>query len=183
MRFIVLIILIVGSFVAGARATMIPRVSVEQLVDQSDSIVTGRVIRSWTGWDPAHQYIWTHTEIQVSSVTKGPAGSTMVVSEPGGQLDGRALRVDGAVQYSPGEQVLLFVANTPNGYQRTVGWGQGKFLITPDNRIHATASAAEFVDRRGLAQNGTSARGLDGALLSDARARVTAQLHRKAAGQ
>ncbi len=155
---------------------MIPRISMEQLISESDHIVTGKVVRSWTGWDPAHQYIWTHTEIQVTSVTKGQAIPTLVVSEPGGQLDGRALRVESAVRYAPGEQVLLFVANTPVGFKRTVGWGQGKYLITPDNRVHATAAAADFVERRGPRQSGTSLRTLDGAPLSDVRARVTTQM-------
>ncbi len=165
------------SFVPSAQATMIPQISLERMVGKSESIVTGEVVRSWAAWDPAHQYIWTHTEIRVSSVTKGPAMSTLVVSEPGGIVDGRGLRVEGAVRYTPGEQVLLFVADTPIGFKRTVGWSQGKYLVTPDNRIHSTSSAVEFVPRAS-APSETSVRVLDGASLSEFRARVGALIPR-----
>ena len=60
-------------FLGGSllHATLVPRMSVEQMIDDSELIVHGTVLRSWSGWDRARQFIWTHYELQVSDTMKG----------------------------------------------------------------------------------------------------------------
>ena len=45
--------------VAG-QAAVVPSLSLEELIDQSQVIVQGRITRSWCAWDTGHKYIWTH---------------------------------------------------------------------------------------------------------------------------
>ena len=47
------------------RATLVPRMSLDEMVDLSACVVEAKVGRSWPAWDPAHQFIWTHYELEV----------------------------------------------------------------------------------------------------------------------
>ncbi|MBI3696147.1 MAG: hypothetical protein HY238_15080, partial [Acidobacteria bacterium] len=55
---------------ATAPATMVPRFTLEQIVERSERIVDGRCLRSWSAWDAGHQFIWTHYEIQIAEPLK-----------------------------------------------------------------------------------------------------------------
>ena len=110
-------------------AAVVPRYSFEQLVDTSERVVEGRVVRSWVAWDRARQFIWTHYEIAVFDTVKGAPSPTIVVSEPGGTLDGHTLVIPGVPQYAKGEEVVLFLHRTPIGYLRTNGYEQGRHSV------------------------------------------------------
>ena len=104
-----------------------PRLSLEQLAAQSDAIVSGRIVRHWAAMDSENRFIWTHYEISVRDTLKGGHHSTIVISEPGGMLNGIFLQVSGATRYADGEDVAAFLYRTPIGYMRTTNYGQGKF--------------------------------------------------------
>lgn len=127
--------------VAACVASSFPQLSLPELVSKSETIVSGTVVRSWTGWDVEHRFIWTHTEIQVGGTLKGKAQTLIQVSEPGGTADGITMKVLGAAGFVSGEQVRLFLYKTPLGYMRTVGYGQGKFTVSNDGRVHANRAA------------------------------------------
>ena len=118
--------------VFACRATIVPRLSLEEIVARSETIVSGQVTRVWTAWDSPHRFIWTHTEILVSNVAKGNRMEKLVVSEPGGVVDGLGMQIAGTPGYTPGEQVMLFLERMPNGYLRTAGMGQGS---SPSRRM------------------------------------------------
>ena len=111
-------------------ATLVPRMSVEQMIDDSELIVHGTVLRSWSDWDRARQFIWTHYELQVSDMIKGLPSVKLVVSEPGGIIGETAMQIAGAPRYEVGDEVVLFLNRTPIGYLRSCGWGQGKFGVS-----------------------------------------------------
>src|SRR5579884_811424 len=82
----VAVLCIVAGAVHAAAAVM-PRLSLEDLVARSEIIAQARVGNSWSAWDANHKYIWTHYQMQVTDAIRGSA-QTVVVSEPGGTLDG-----------------------------------------------------------------------------------------------
>lgn len=98
----------------------------------SEYIVEGTVLRSWTAWDAPHQFIWTHYELSVTEWLKAPVAShrTIVVSEPGGTVDGITMRAEDATPYTAGEKVVALAWRTPEGFLRAAGSGQGKFTVT-----------------------------------------------------
>ena len=118
-------------FLGGSllHATLVPRMSVEQMIDDSELIVHGTVLRSWSGWDRARQFIWTHYELQVSDTMKGLPSVKLVVSEPGGIVGETGMQIAVAPRYEVGEEVVLFLSRTPIGHLRSCGWGQGKFGV------------------------------------------------------
>src|SRR5260370_22892948 len=76
-------------------ATLISRVSFEVLTDSSELVVSGRIVRSWSAWDAEHKYIWTHYQLTTSAALKGSPGSMVEFAEPGGEVDGRVMVIDG----------------------------------------------------------------------------------------
>ncbi len=133
-------VLLAGCFAAGA--TTLPRLTFEQLADSSEIVAAGRVVRTWTAWDPEHKYIWTHYLLSVTDTAKGPHSAAVEFAEPGGALDGMSLTVAGAAGYRVGEDVAVFLSRMPNGYLRTAGWTQGKLSIDKAGRLHASGAAA-----------------------------------------
>lgn len=152
--------------------TSITRISLEEAVNQSEMIVTGDVLRTWSAWDSQHRFIWTHTEIAVRDRWKGTSGVTVTVSEPGGFADGSGQAIAGMVRYVPGEHVVAFLYRTPHGYIRTVGLAQGKFLVDIKGLVHVTASEAQIVPVPGAASAGSPIRELDTLPVSAMRDRI-----------
>jgi hypothetical protein len=108
--------------------TLVPRLSFEELVGQSEAVVHGRVASIWVAWDAERQNIWTHYEIVPEEALKGNPGRTLDIQEPGGELDGVRMEIIGAPHYELGEEVVVFASRTPGGL-RTCGWGQGRFVV------------------------------------------------------
>src|SRR5215212_2782640 len=103
----------------AASAAVVPTLTVDELVDRSEIIVHGRIARSWAAWDGAHKYIWTHHEVEIIDPIAGAGYAPVVVSEPGGKLDGIEMRFSGTVSYAVGEEAVVFLYRTPIGYYRS----------------------------------------------------------------
>ena len=135
------------AFLAGAlaHATLVPRMTLEQAVDDSELIVQGTVVRTWSAWGDKRQFIWTHYELKVSDALKGLATRNIVISEPGGTVGDTGMQIAGAPRYSVGEEVVLFATRTPIGYLRTAGLGSGEICgrglqrLGPSGRPHFRA--------------------------------------------
>jgi hypothetical protein len=152
------------------------------MVDRSDLIVTGQVTRTWTAWDDQRQYIWTHNEIAAHTVDKGSPIQKVVVSEPGGVVDGVGMRVAGMPNYAQGEEVMLFLERMPNGYLRTLGLGQGKLRVAVDGRVHLTQTGADLIRIRG-ARPGTALESLEALPASQVRQLVTRLVQQRQSGR
>jgi hypothetical protein len=151
-------------------AAIFPNFTMEDLSTQSAVIAQGNVVRSWTAWDAAHKYIWTHYEIALSDVIRGSRVSSMIVSEPGGSLDGIHQQFSNALEYTPGETAVFFLYQTPIGYWRAVGGPQGKFLVETGGRVRLSAQTEIFDSTRRTA--GVSVQSLAGLSLADFKNRV-----------
>ena len=124
------LLVLAALFSSPSGATLVPTMTLEDLASQSQSVVHGKVMRTWSAWDNNQQVIWTHYEVAVSDSLKGPAQSKLVVSEPGGTVGETSMLIAGTPVYEVGEEIVLFTEATPIGYARTCGWGQGKFRVS-----------------------------------------------------
>ncbi|MCW5980317.1 MAG: hypothetical protein KIT09_19690 [Bryobacteraceae bacterium] len=116
-------------FASAAHGTIVPRLPFDKLVDNSEVVVHGRIVSSWSAWDPGGRYIWTHHRLLVDDALKASGPREIVVSEPGGVIGNVGMRIAGAVPFAPGEEVVVFLYRTPVGYLRTTGWCQGKYSV------------------------------------------------------
>ena len=176
--------LCLAALIQTVHATTLQRLSFEELTDNSDMIVTGKVTRSWSAWDAGHHYIWTHYSLEVSSAQKGLQTATVEVSEPGGVAGGMGMMIAGSVGYKVGDDVLVFLQTMPNGMVRTAGWGQGKYTVDAGGRLHAEVATrgVEYVHLKSSA-GVTPVATLDGLTLREAGALVTARLRTTKTGK
>lgn len=154
----------------AAQAALVPALSLEALIDQSEIVVHGHVSASWPAWDGKHKYIWTHYRVEVLDPIRGNPGTSLVVSEPGGSLDGEMMTISGAVDYAVGEEAIVFLYRTPIGYLRATGSGQGKYTVTREMRVRANLKGLELL--KGEAWRGVPLSTLDGLSVAGFKARV-----------
>ncbi len=162
-------LLLAGSLFWIPGRAMVPRYSLEDLVQQSNLIVQGTVMRHWTAWDPSHKYIWTHYQVVVTDAIRGfPA--PVVVSEPEGSLEGVTQGGSDTVRYRDGERVLLFLFRTPIGYLRSTGGPQGKFKVSADGGAQPEAGA--IMEPKGERRRGTLLESLRGMPLEELKRQI-----------
>jgi hypothetical protein len=152
--------------VIAAAAAVVPRFSLEELVSRSEIIAQAQVVSSRPAWDAQHKYIWTHYQMVVTDAIRGTSRS-IVVSEPGGSLDGVAQAFSGMNAWTPGENVVLFLHHVPNGYLRVTGGAQGSAPISSEGRVQLNASG---VMQR--TSHGADLRHLSGMRLDEFKARL-----------
>jgi len=130
----VLAVLVAAFFIPLASATTIVMPTDEQLVAKSPDIVEGTVLSSV----PVQigNRIWTETQVAVSRTIKGDAAGTITIREIGGQIGVNVTRIFGAPEYTPGENVLLFLTPSPRGDFQTTDLFVGKF--TADQMLDGT---------------------------------------------
>jgi hypothetical protein len=78
-------------------------------------------------------------------MVKGTSSQNFVVSEAGGSKDGMTMAAPGTVEYTDGEEIVVFLHSTPLGYWRTFGYGQGKFTIHGGKVFNAESRATLIV--------------------------------------
>ncbi len=136
----VLIVLIaVASAVTGARATQVAYMTHRQLGDGSQLVVRGEVVDVRSYWNEKKTKIFTSARVAVEEKYKGSAGGTIDVVQLGGVVGNVKVTVQGALAWTQGEEVILFlepldtVSAGPAEYQVS-GFSQGKFNVMRDAR-------------------------------------------------
>ncbi|MGV3622548.1 MAG: hypothetical protein ACO1OB_17145 [Archangium sp.] len=129
-------------------ATVIVHETFEQMTQHAPLIVRGRVLRNAAGWDDQKRRIWTWTELAVTERLKGAVSGTVLMKQPGGEVDGIGQAVEGTASFKEGEDVIVFLDRAPDekGTFRVYGMSAGKIFIT---RIDGKPVAAR--DTSGLA--------------------------------
>jgi len=131
---------------APAHATVLERLSTEELARRADAVVRGVVIDSGVelAVEDAQPTPYTVTHIQVASWLKGQSverSEVIVLRERGGAWRGGGLWIEGTPRYRRGEEVVTFLRRT-GAHFATLGMAQGKFEI-----VAATARGGVRVRR------------------------------------
>ncbi len=152
-RFFVLSLLVVlGS--EPASATLVLQRTTQQLGSDSDVVVQGTVEAVQPFWNAEGTRILTAIDIRVETAHKGAPAQTIRVVQMGGTLDGMRMTVAGALQWTPGEEILVFLESSQDSY-RVAGFTQGKFSLERDpatRELYATRElpeGAKLLDRPG----------------------------------
>lgn len=113
-----------------ARATTLEKLTLDEMIARSTSIVRGKVIES--GGEIFSGMVFTRYRVQISEVWKpgiGIAGSQVDVFVPGG-IAGRVRQtVPGAPALDPGTDYVLFLWQGRSGRSQVIGLSQGLFTV------------------------------------------------------
>ena len=129
-----LVAVILGASGQLCHGTLIP-LSFEGLTQKSKHVVTGKVIRLRSyreRLENVGELIVTDVTIAVKSQLKGSfTQKELTLQVPGGTVGKTREIWPEAAQFSPGEQVLVFVRQV-KGKLMITGWQQGKYRLSTD---------------------------------------------------
>ena len=108
--------------------------TLEELCQESELIVLGKIIEIESNWIEGKKQIKTEIIIEVKTVYKGNtnSGETIAISKLGGTVNGITMMAVGEPQYQIGTESILFLfedrnpTSTVNGL-KLMGFAQGKF--------------------------------------------------------
>jgi hypothetical protein len=129
----------VAAVVAGAWATQVVYMTHRQLGDGARLVVRGEVVDVRSYWNEKKTKIFTSARVAVDETYKGSGNGTIDVVQLGGVVGNVKVTVHGALAWTPGEEVILFLepletqSAGPERYQVS-GFSQGKFNVTRDVR-------------------------------------------------
>jgi hypothetical protein len=125
--------LFVVCFAAGVvLATQVEYQSPQQMGTQSALVVRGKVQSTQSYWNASRTKIFTRTQIAVDETYKGPHQGVIDIVQIGGTVDNVKVTVQGALQWEPGEEVLLFAEPYDASSFQVSGFSQGKFEVERD---------------------------------------------------
>lgn len=131
----VLPFLLLLALAAPARATVVLEVGLDEMSRSSDVIFHGTVTRTdVVALQGQATRLVTDITFSVAEVVKGRAlapDPTFTLRLIGGARNGLELRIPGMPRFTPGDEVLLFLERTDDGFALT-GLSQGRFEVTRD---------------------------------------------------
>ena len=130
-----------------AQATLVQRLTLDEMIQKAQTIVQGRVRSVNTHWSDNGKLILTSYTIDVEDAIKGQPGKTMEITLVGGKIGNLILYAAGMPAFDAGDQTVLFVEKSGAGISTIVGLSQGKFDIR-NGEVANTVSELSFPDGR-----------------------------------
>jgi hypothetical protein len=115
------------------QATQVLYRNPQQLGTESALVVSGKVTQVRSYWNESRTKILTEARVAVDESYKGAAGGSVSVVQLGGVVGHVRMSVHGALSWTPGEEVLLFLEPHKAGDYRVSGFSQGKFRVVRDH--------------------------------------------------
>lgn len=107
--FAALLVMTLISFTSVASATVMRFADLVMLVEISDTIVQGKVVKETFLKEQGSDDVVTRTEIEVSRTFLGKTQKKIVFQQWGGIMDGKTSGVPGDARFEVGEEVVLFL--------------------------------------------------------------------------
>jgi hypothetical protein len=172
---VLLPILMLAYCAVALPAATLERLSLDDLITKSTTIVRGKIVNSFTAANGP--VIYTHYRIQPSETLKGPASNVVEIQLPGGVANNLRQSFAGVPQFQQGDEYVFFLWTGKTGSTQVLGLTQGLFSVAP-------GSAADPVTTRGashevMLEHGTGKQVKDQTLtmhLSELRARIHSTL-------
>jgi hypothetical protein len=181
-RYVILAMLVTSCVLPLPSATL-ERLSLDDMITRSTTIVRGKVAASWAAYTGS--VIYTHYQIQVSEQFKGTPRDSVEVMLPGGTAKGLSQSFSGSPVLKQGDEFVFFLWTSKGGITWITGLTQGLFSLPPGDagtdRVATRAASAELM----LDQH-TSRPVKDTALtmsLSELRSRIAATLAAQGGGK
>ncbi|MBL8238025.1 MAG: hypothetical protein JNM66_11430 [Bryobacterales bacterium] len=127
MRFLLTILLAFG---ASLPATTLEKLTFDEMVAKSTSIVRGRIRLSNVRQHGAIYY--SHYQVQVAEQFKGPSAKLIDVVLPGGTIGRSQQTFSGVPSFPSDSELVLFLWTAKSGLTHIIGLSQGIFQVTKD---------------------------------------------------
>jgi hypothetical protein len=138
--------------VVSLHATQLRQLSLEEMGQVADKIVQGTVTATRSFWNAEGTKIFTEITVASDETYKGRPEGTVRILQLGGTVDNVQVTVHGALAWTPGEEVLLFLEAYRDGAHVVSGLSQGKYNVVRDlhsGEVFVTHSASSVVETTG----------------------------------
>ena len=143
---------------ASLQATTVVPLSFEQLVNESASVVYGRVMEVRPQWTEDRRFIESVVSVEILKGMKGSASDTLSFIVPGGQI-GRYLNViPGSPVFEPGDVAVFFLTARGPRMPVTTGLTQGVYRVQRDARSGEMLVMPPVIDAPGPIVRGDARR-------------------------
>ena len=112
---------------------LVVKLTLDDLAARANLILLGEVV-DVVYQKEANGSIYTLVTFSVEQIFKGEVADEVVVSVPGGELDGQIQTVEDTPSFQLGERAMVFLEKG-DGIPRVFGGFQGKLTIDKDNMI------------------------------------------------
>jgi hypothetical protein len=174
-RYVILAMFVTSCVLLLPGATL-ERLSLDDMITRSTTIVRGKVTASWAAFTGS--VIYTHYQVQVGEQLKGTPQDSVEIMVPGGAARGLSQSFSGSPVLNQGDEFVFFLWTSKGGITWITGLTQGLFALAPgDAATDRTATRA--ASRELMLDRETSRPVKDTALtmsLSDLRSRIAATL-------
>jgi hypothetical protein len=136
MRIVLLVICGVWAVLSAPAATL-EKLSMDDMIVKSTSIVRGRV--GLCAGEFRGSVIYTRCRVAVTESWKGSQGSHVEVWLPGGSARGLTQTFSGTPRFTEGEEFVLFLWAGKSGMLQVIGLSQGAFSLKADSKGALTA--------------------------------------------
>jgi len=133
----------------GGSGAAIARPGLEDLVNQADLIVVGRIGSLSSQWNPEHTHIFTNVGVEVERVIKGAAGGEVVIKAPGGTAEGITEWISDAPSFAVGERALLFLKSEGEGLHSLANRRWGKQIVEDETVLPMNLALSQVISNVG----------------------------------
>ena len=123
---------------------LVEKLTLDDLAARANLVVLGEAV-DVVYQKEANGNIYTLATLSVGQSFKGGTIKEVVISTPGGKLDGKILEVEGAPNFQLGESAIVFLEKG-DGIFRVIGGFQGKFTIDNNNMV-GNVPLQQFVEQ------------------------------------
>jgi hypothetical protein len=128
-RAVLTVALLLALTALPAGASTFVAMSDAELVAQSDAVVVGEVLETFSYWNENKSMIFTEAVIHVHDVVAGNAPAVLNVRTPGGVVGGYKVEAHGFPAFRQGQRQLLFVHHGQANVLEVTGFQQGQYRI------------------------------------------------------
>ena len=121
--------MVVTAWVLPLQCATLQRLSLDDMITRSTSIVRGKVTASWAAYTGS--LIYTHYQVQVREQFKGAGRSSVEVMIPGGTVNGLTASYSGSPVLNQGDEFVFFLWTSKGGITWITGLTQGLFSLAP----------------------------------------------------
>jgi hypothetical protein len=107
-------------------ATTLLKLSLDEMIQQSTSIVRAKITGSYTA--PLGRDVYTYYQVQILETLKAGGTAATVVAVPGGTAKGVRQMAAGAPTLNAGQEYILFLWTSRSGMTQIIGLSQGLFV-------------------------------------------------------
>ena len=124
-----LLVALAATAAIPAGASTFVALSDQELVTQSDAIVVGEVLETFSYWNDEHTMIFTEAVVNVQRVVTGDAPALINVRTAGGVVGSYKVEASGFPTFRKGQRQVLFVHRSAAGALELTGYRQGQYYV------------------------------------------------------